>query len=213
MANITLKEKIEDISFWIIVFLIIYLIVAYLIQSEWLSKILEFSEIYEILQDGLTITAAFLAPLAAFVLFSDWREQHKLVKTEKDTEQIIQNIYDVNKILLDLFSTICEGEKNNHNTYKTIIQRRNIIQLESNSISNDINRLHVPQEGETDFIKHARHIVQTIKDTADLMYNLQLEYDKSDDEYSPDISEISNNLSYLDTLQEELNACAINLKV
>ncbi|MGH2035314.1 hypothetical protein ACRCKQ_17205, partial [Acinetobacter baumannii] len=92
MAIKNLKEKIEDISFWTIVFLIMYLIVGYLIKSEWLSKVLKFSEIYEILKDGLTITAAFLAPAAAFVLFSDWRLQHREIATEANATKMLSSI-------------------------------------------------------------------------------------------------------------------------
>ncbi|EPF6400510.1 hypothetical protein OPU61_001479 [Acinetobacter baumannii] len=92
MAIKNLEEKIEDISFWTIVFLIMYLIVGYLIKSEWLSKVLKFSEIYEILKDGLTITAAFLAPAAAFVLFSDWRLQHREIATEANATKMLSSI-------------------------------------------------------------------------------------------------------------------------
>ncbi|MDM1734532.1 hypothetical protein HX116_12065 [Acinetobacter towneri] len=76
MSKKTLKEKINDVAFWAIIFLILYLIVGYLLESAWLSKQLELNEIYDLLKDGFTITAAFLAPVAAFILFSDWREQH-----------------------------------------------------------------------------------------------------------------------------------------
>lgn len=83
MARKTLKEKISDVVFWTVIFLILYLIVGYLLESLWLSKPLKLDDIYDLLKDGFGITAAFLAPVAAFLLFSDWREQHnKQVRNE-----------------------------------------------------------------------------------------------------------------------------------
>ncbi|WP_165495634.1 hypothetical protein [Acinetobacter sp. ANC 4173] len=33
---------------------------------------------YDLIKDTLTLTATFLTPVAAFVLFSDWREEHEV---------------------------------------------------------------------------------------------------------------------------------------
>lgn len=83
MSKKTLEEKINDVAFWAIIFLILYLIVGYLLESLWLSKPLKLDDIYDLLKDGFGITATILAPAAAFVLFSDWREQHnKQVRNE-----------------------------------------------------------------------------------------------------------------------------------
>lgn len=82
MAKKNLNEKISDVFFWTCVFLIIYLIVGFLLGSSWLSKGLTIDQSYNLFKDALSITAAFLAPVAAFVLFSDWREQHYAVKKD-----------------------------------------------------------------------------------------------------------------------------------
>ena len=76
MAKKTLKAKINDVAFWTVIFFILYLIIGYLLESLWLTKPPTLDKVYELLKDGLGITAAFLAPAAAFILFSDWREQH-----------------------------------------------------------------------------------------------------------------------------------------
>lgn len=83
MAKKSLEEKIKDVGFWTVIFFILYLIVGYLLASTWLESPLKLDKIYDLLKDGLGITAAFLAPVAAFLLFSDWREQHnKQVRNE-----------------------------------------------------------------------------------------------------------------------------------
>ncbi|ENX41542.1 hypothetical protein [Acinetobacter sp. NIPH 2100] len=83
MIKKSLEDKIKDIAFWTIVFFILYTILGFLLETKWLSEIISLPKINEILKDSLTITATFLAPVAAFVLFSDWREQHnKQVRNE-----------------------------------------------------------------------------------------------------------------------------------
>lgn len=61
---------------------------------------------YDVIKDALTLAAAFLAPIAAFVLFSDWRSEHKEVGNEKNSQEInrllwaayisVSNLIDIN---------------------------------------------------------------------------------------------------------------------
>lgn len=109
MAKKTLKEKINDVAFWTVIFLILYLIIGYLLESLWLSKPLKLDELYDLLKDGLSITAAFLAPVAAFILFSDWREQHnKQVRNEfalkvfTQFEALEKEIHEAGMILIEM---------------------------------------------------------------------------------------------------------------
>lgn len=109
MAKKTLKEKIDDVAFWTVIFLILYLIIGYLLESLWLSKPLKLDELYELLKDGFSITAAFLAPVAAFILFSDWREQHnKQVRNEfalkvfTQFEALEKEIHEAGMILIEM---------------------------------------------------------------------------------------------------------------
>ncbi|HFF2590174.1 hypothetical protein [Acinetobacter baumannii] len=83
MFKRTLSQKIKDVVFYSLVFFILYTIIAYLLETNWLSKTIDLPKINGILKDSLTLTAAFLAPGAAFILFTDWREQHnKQVRNE-----------------------------------------------------------------------------------------------------------------------------------
>lgn len=92
MAKKTLEEKIKDVIFWMVIFFFLYLIVGYLMQSEYLHSALNWDESYNLLRDALTITAYFLAPATAFVLFSDWREQHVEIENEKISKEIVLGI-------------------------------------------------------------------------------------------------------------------------
>ncbi|WP_180118492.1 hypothetical protein [Acinetobacter sp. YH12096] len=57
MAKKTLEEKIKDVAFWTVIFLILYLILGYLLESSWLSKQIKLDKLYDLLKDGLGITA------------------------------------------------------------------------------------------------------------------------------------------------------------
>lgn len=95
MAKKTLKQKINDLFFWTIIFFIFYIITAYLLETSWLKIVLGLPNIYEILKDGLTITATFLAPTSALLLFSDWREQHVEKKLDDIAHQLVLDIQDI----------------------------------------------------------------------------------------------------------------------
>lgn len=99
MAKKNLKDKIIDAVFWTCFFLVVYLIVGFLLGSSWLSKGLTFKESYDLLKDGLSLTAAFLAPVAAFVLFSDWREQHVERRLDEIARSIILSIQDIYSVI------------------------------------------------------------------------------------------------------------------
>ncbi|MDC4833849.1 hypothetical protein OW701_04970 [Acinetobacter baumannii] len=91
MAKKDLKNKIELTIFWLGLFCLIYLIFGFILKSD-LTKPIDSSIFYEVLKDSLTITAAFLAPIAAFILFSDWRENHRLVRNEKEVDDLFKKI-------------------------------------------------------------------------------------------------------------------------
>lgn len=109
MVKKTLEEKIKEVSFWTFVFFIIYLIIGYLLQTNWLDRSLEFTKLYELLKDGLSITAALLAPVAAFVLFSDWRVSHRLINNEKEVIEIQKKIHNTCYGVQDLIEQVVEN--------------------------------------------------------------------------------------------------------
>ena len=95
MAEKTLEEKIKDIIFYAVVFFILYLIIGFLIKSEWLSNHDEsWIYSYELLRDGLTLTAYFLAPVAAFVLFVNWKDEHRAKDNERLSTEIKLTLYE-----------------------------------------------------------------------------------------------------------------------
>ncbi|ENU24198.1 hypothetical protein F993_01514 [Acinetobacter proteolyticus] len=104
MAKKTLNKKIKTISFWTFGSMFWYLVIAFFLKSEYPIFNYRFnpSMAYDVIKDALTLAAAFLAPVAAFVLFSDWRDQHYQSKIENDAQQIYESIVGYLTILLRL---------------------------------------------------------------------------------------------------------------
>ena len=99
MIKKSLEEKIKDVVFWTIAFFILYTIVGFLLETNWLKTVITLRKVNEILKDSLTITAAFLAPVAAFVLFSDWRKEHVEVVLDTVARKIRVDIEDLKNLI------------------------------------------------------------------------------------------------------------------
>lgn len=99
MIKKSLEEKIKDVVFWTFTFFILYTIVGFLLETNWLKTVITLRKVNEILKDSLTITAAFLAPVAAFVLFSDWRKEHVEVVLDTVARKIRVDIEDLKNLI------------------------------------------------------------------------------------------------------------------
>ncbi|MBT1524309.1 hypothetical protein [Acinetobacter pittii] len=97
MANKSLNEKFKIIGFWTFGGIFWYLLISFFLLSDYPIQDYPFNhkETYEVLKDALSLAAAFLAPVAAFVLFSDWRDQHRSISNEKVSRQIVDNLSDL----------------------------------------------------------------------------------------------------------------------
>jgi len=80
MVKKTLNDKIKITVATFIFFSCLYFVVAIWLKTDGVK--FDPESIYELLKDTLTLSAAFLAPVAAFVLFSDWRESHVAIRDE-----------------------------------------------------------------------------------------------------------------------------------
>ena len=69
------------------------MVMAFFLKSNYPIYEYDFnrSVAYDVIKDALTLGAAFLAPVAAFVLFSDWRSEHKI----KSTLQLLDDLNDL----------------------------------------------------------------------------------------------------------------------
>ena len=69
MNKKSLKERIVSAVVWLTLLGVVYFVIGIFLITDGLNFNPE--KVYELLKDTLTLAAAFLAPVAAFVLFSD----------------------------------------------------------------------------------------------------------------------------------------------
>lgn len=123
MAKKTLEEKIKNVSKWALGLSILYFLIGAWLNSD--GSHFDSAKTYELIKDTLTLTAAFLAPVAAFVLFRDWSEEH----IKKENEKLGIDIYDsVERGLLNLkmlYLAICVEDSYNSTKENSIQQKLN----------------------------------------------------------------------------------------
>lgn len=94
MTKKTLEEKVKLVGYWTFGFVFWYLVIAFFLKSSYpiYKYDLDRSIAYDVIKDALTLAATFLAPVAAFVLFSDWRDQHREINQENQASKIYNTI-------------------------------------------------------------------------------------------------------------------------
>lgn len=90
MSRKTLELKIKCVKWSAIIFAIAYFVLGAFLTST--GTKFDGKKAYDLLTTSLTLTAYFLAPVAGFVLFSDWREQHRAIKIESESEVVYQEL-------------------------------------------------------------------------------------------------------------------------
>ncbi|WP_288421575.1 hypothetical protein [uncultured Acinetobacter sp.] len=135
MKDKTLKKKINDIVFVICAGGVLYLIVGFLMKTNWLNCPKPLTDLYEIVRDTLTLMAYFLAPAIALVLFSDWRQEYVEKSREQQGREIFSLVKQIELQLNEFHAEVVETEIIDENTsvnmeelYKPLI--KNISKLE-----------------------------------------------------------------------------------
>ncbi|MCH2000372.1 hypothetical protein [Acinetobacter seifertii] len=97
MPNTELKGKIKIVGFWTFGGIFWYLVISFFLLSNYPLHNFSFNnqKAYEVLKDALSLAAAFLAPVAAFVLFDDWRTSHRLKINESEAIEILKRVRNI----------------------------------------------------------------------------------------------------------------------
>ncbi|HFG6877086.1 TPA: hypothetical protein ACGIJ0_000167 [Acinetobacter baumannii] len=113
MAKDDLKVKIRRIWKWTFIGIIVFLVISFFLKSSYpiSHHKFNFSDAYDVLKDTLTLAAAFLAPVAAFVLFTDWRNEHRAISNEKLSKQISDIISKLSPLVGISYINFVETEK------------------------------------------------------------------------------------------------------
>lgn len=97
MAKKALEEKIKLVWIWALILSVIYFVISAWLMSDGYK--IDSIKTYNLIKDTLTLAAAFLAPVIALVLFTDWKVEHMTISNEKITQDIHNSIKDIDVLL------------------------------------------------------------------------------------------------------------------
>lgn len=101
MARRKLEDKIKRVGYFVVGGIVGYLLISFFILSSFPlhQYLLDKKLAYDVLKDSLTLGAAFLAPIAAFILFNDWRVEYHI-------KEQFNRIDEIKKILQEVETTL-----------------------------------------------------------------------------------------------------------
>ncbi|MCS6738633.1 hypothetical protein NOM94_02010 [Acinetobacter baumannii] len=117
MTKDDLKVKIRRIWKWTFIGIIFFLFISFFLKSSYpiTHHKFNFADAYDVLKDTLTLAAAFLAPVAAFVLFNDWRIQHNKAFKASFFLNLYKDYFEyrfqINNVMQDLKKILKSGYK------------------------------------------------------------------------------------------------------
>jgi hypothetical protein len=111
MKRKTLEQKVSWALYGSAIFFAALFTLGLILKADLFSHWPTANEVYEIGRDALTLTAYFLAPLTALLLFSDWRLEHVEKSREQQGRAIYNLVKQVDSVLGDLELEI-EDENN-----------------------------------------------------------------------------------------------------
>ncbi|MDO7201904.1 hypothetical protein ABTF35_13855 [Acinetobacter baumannii] len=93
MKDKTLEQKVSLALYGAVIFFAFLFTLGLILKADLFGHWPTASEVYEVGRDALTLTAYFLAPAAALVLFSDWRIQHNITKSDNFFDEIEHDLH------------------------------------------------------------------------------------------------------------------------
>jgi hypothetical protein len=151
MTKKTLEEKIKRVCLWAAGLTILYFLIGGWLTSD--GPNFDPSKTYDLLKDALTLTAAFLAPVAAFVLFSDWRIQHRNLSNEKQALNLYHALESLNFNFLMVAITLQTKRPRSKEVYEEIDKKTADINKEIQKIIIESNTSHSDDRNMKEFLE------------------------------------------------------------
>lgn len=192
MTEKTLEQKIRKVILWTVISFIFYLVIAFFLKSDYPITKYPFNhkDAYDVIKDALTIVATVAAPLAAYLLYSDWKEPYYETIKDSAMTEIFNLIFYIQKDLyflkLELSSTYINDfkDKDNH-----IFD--NLIKLE-----HSIKRLERLGFGQSEFVVNVGETLENLKKLQGNMHGLDFQQIK-----------LKNLIAYSPNLSDDIGEC------
>lgn len=171
MAKDDLKVKIRRVWKWTFIGIIFYLFISFFLKSSYPISHYKFnlSDAYDVLKDALTLAAAFLAPIAAFVLFSDWRVEHRLKKLENSSKSVVQQIQELYSNFFDFYIKLLNANLVNKAKVNNYLSDLTVLMIRVDMVRNSIGEFYNVEEG-LEFIGEINKTLYLFNDVSSDLY-------------------------------------------
>lgn len=213
MSQSYLKNNLKCVRWGALVFAIGYFLVGAYLKSD--GPKVDLSKVYELLRDSLTLTAYFLAPAAALVIYSNWRGEHVEKRLESDSEGIIKSIEEAAKEVNNLRNLIEDPVVINSGYASETSMKFETLDFTAHIIKSRLERLEVNSKEQQDFIDKGKNITSLLVESLVLINELigingdQIKYR----EFNPKAKLLNLKLSSLKDELIEMSKLTINFRI
>lgn len=158
MKKKTLKDKIKQVYWGASAFTLLYFIIGAYLKSD--GTTFDPVKTYDLIKDALTLTATFLAPVAAFTLFDEWRDEHREKSHESLATQIYLNIEATQLNIRKLIEDYLNSYNRDIDFYDRISKQIADLQNQSKELLVISKNVVAPNKETLDFMKLAQKIIQ-----------------------------------------------------
>lgn len=173
MKDKTLEQKISLALYGTAIFFAFLFALGLILKTDLFNHWPTANEVYEISRDALTLTAYFLAPATALLLFSDWRMEHVEKTREKQVENIYSSEQKLYSALFDLDSEIEDEESLKEEGQKVIANRQKVLLSDLFKFENLLNEFDYVDEKSLKYKQLAKDILYQYKE---MFYYIGLKY-------------------------------------
>lgn len=170
MTNNELKNQIKKVIVIFIVCTLLYIFLSILLLNDYSAGAsFDPKKIYDILKDALTLAAAFLAPVAAFVLFSDWRIEHRLKKLENSSKSVVQQTQELYSNFFDFYIKLLNSGLVNKAKVNNYLSDLTALMIRVDMVRNSIVEFYNLEDG-LEFIGEINKTLYLFNDVSSDLY-------------------------------------------
>ena len=212
MTKKTLEQKIKLIGFWTFGGVFWYMVISFFLLSDYPIQEQPFNHkrAYEVIKDALGLAAAFLAPVAAFVLYCDWRDEHMAITNAEESNKIVRLIqklhFEINNFEIYLMMNEAGAKKKLEELQQLQKINKDIFEI-SIILLFEINNFKANCADSQNFVDAAREASDKLNDRHQLLYKLLVVIEEIDcilHKESALNDEITSQLEQVDAFEVEL---------
>ena len=192
-----LKKDLKNVIITALLFALIYFLIGAYLRSD--GPKIDLNKVYELIRDSLTLTAYFLAPIAAFIIYNKWKVEHVEKRLEIESEDIVKAIEENARAVNNLRNLIEDPLIYNAENQSEVGIKFETLDFTAHIIKSRLERLQANTENQQVFIEKGKNIVTLMVESLVLINRLiKINGDPSRrKEFNPNAKKLNEDLDIL----------------